>query len=153
MKPDSITIAYLAIGAKRNESFAGLAKVYGEVETIDRVISFAEALDGRFEVVNDRNQFDGCFAYDVAEPLGDWIVDLALQEDDFPSQHRVLSKAEVFIREHMPEAPAISDKEAMDAIQQLLSGQDWSGADDLNRIAEIARATGRTLADIDDEAA
>lgn len=153
MKADSITIAFLALGAKDSEHFDELAKQYGQVEAIDRVIGFAKDVDGRFDSVNERSQFYGCFAYDVAEPLGDWIVEMAFEEESFPSPAQVLFKAEALMREHMPEEPALSDREAMDAIEKLLSGNEWPGADGLNQIAEIARATGRTIADIDDVAA
>lgn len=40
----------------------------------------------------------------------------------------------------------MNDTDALDAIARLLSGQEWS-PDTLDGIADIVRATGRTVAD------
>jgi hypothetical protein len=39
----------------------------------------------------------------------------------------------------------ITDSEAMRRIQLVLDGREWSGADDLETIAEVVRATGREI--------
>ena len=39
----------------------------------------------------------------------------------------------------------ITDSEAMRRIQLVLDGREWSGADDLQAITEVIRATGREI--------
>lgn len=50
----------------------------------------------------------------------------------------------------------ISDTEAIEAIHRLLSGREWSGADDMQEIAILIQETGRevlpTSEDTDDDA-
>jgi hypothetical protein len=41
----------------------------------------------------------------------------------------------------------LPDVQALDAVAALLSAQDWS-SDQLNAVAEMVRATGRTIADL-----
>ena len=43
----------------------------------------------------------------------------------------------------------MTDPDALDAITNLMSAQDWS-PDTLNAVADIVRATGRTIADSDE---
>jgi hypothetical protein len=43
--------------------------------------------------------------------------------------------------------PVLPDAQALDAVAALLSAADWS-SDHLNEVAEMIRATGRTIAEI-----
>ncbi|MBI2216352.1 MAG: hypothetical protein HYU51_03550 [Candidatus Rokubacteria bacterium] len=42
-------------------------------------------------------------------------------------------------------ARRITDSEAMRRIHRILDGREWSGADDLEAVAEVVRATGREI--------
>lgn len=43
--------------------------------------------------------------------------------------------------------PVLPDTQALDAVAELLSAADWS-SDHLNAVADMVRATGRTIADL-----
>ena len=43
--------------------------------------------------------------------------------------------------------PVLSESEALDAVAALLSAEDWS-SDHLNAVADMVRATGRTISDL-----
>ena len=77
---DALTIAYIAIGVhtallENNELPAGYQG--GQLEFVDTIIQHADMLDGMYEEV--ANDFDGVFAYEIAEPFGElyaeqWIL-------------------------------------------------------------------------------
>ena len=43
--------------------------------------------------------------------------------------------------------PVLAEKQALDAVAELLSAADWS-SDHLNAVADMVRATGRTIEDV-----
>jgi hypothetical protein len=50
--------------------------------------------------------------------------------------------------ERVASAARKADREALDAIATFLTGREWT-ADTLSYVAELIRATGRTIADVD----
>jgi len=55
------------------------------------------------------------------------------------------------MRERIYVGPGVlSDKDALDIIEDVLDGQEWQ-ASDLDVVANVVRATGRTIGDIDEE--
>ena len=80
--PDPLTIAYMAIGAQKVlDKHPELAHRYdgGELELISDVIQYAGYAD---ELATQKTfELSGVFVYEVAEPLGQYVVERMLVRD------------------------------------------------------------------------
>ncbi|WP_444679572.1 hypothetical protein [Halomonas sp. E19] len=141
---DPTTLAFLAAGFLGSEQADAASKLgLSRIDVVERLTALAPALDALYEQHGE--DYEGCFAYDVAEPMGGWY---ALYMDE----HGQLPNEEEFLEEgcrYLGLEPRSPEAKALDAIQAVLSGQEWN-PDHLDAVAAIVRGTGREIKDCDD---
>lgn len=100
---DPITFAYLAM-AVRSANPAERQRAYdafeGEIHTVDIVTSYAGLIDAVYERLVGKDGWDGVFAYDVAEPMGLYLMS-RLASGTQPSATEVQQETERLIRAHL----------------------------------------------------
>ena len=74
------------------------------------------------------------------------VPDAALTEGEW-EELDTMSDSEVSSLAKERGRPVLPDTQALDAVAELLSAADWS-SDHLNAVADMIRATGRTIEDI-----
>lgn len=102
---DLITLAYMVKGACDNGD--RLERVVTEMQTseltvIQELIDLVHCVDDAFYELEE-GSFDACFAYDVAEPAGHWIMEEAHKRGHMPSPGEVLDQARLLTRAHVYE--------------------------------------------------
>ncbi|MDA5564343.1 hypothetical protein PJK54_11780 [Cobetia sp. MMG027] len=93
---DNVTLAYLALGASQAKEFSQAVDALeeGELGFIGRVTEFAPILDMAWRVLDKTDvSYEGVFAYDIAEPVGRWLVKQYLIRDEFPRPFLVYQHA------------------------------------------------------------
>lgn len=103
---DPVTIAYVVKGFVdeardiHDEGIHGLTNIVarGEIEMLSQVADLASAVDATFDGVDTAN-YDGCFAYEVAEPMGASIARHIKQMKKLPSEEEVTDEARGLVKE------------------------------------------------------
>lgn len=99
---DLTTVIYVAKGFMSNvDLFDKANRCYcqgGELELLTEVGRLAQYTDKTYEDL--ALHYDGVFAYDIAEPLGEWMVEWLVQHEDLPSPDLVVIKATELLKRH-----------------------------------------------------
>ncbi|MGJ8517643.1 hypothetical protein [Carnimonas bestiolae] len=76
-EPDLMTVAYLALGARQSDNFKAVCDRHGLCEDglIDWVITYAGFVDAIYAEPDVQDYWHGVWVHDVAEPLGQWMID------------------------------------------------------------------------------
>lgn len=73
---DLLDVAFVAIGidaAFRDPTMSGYDG--GQLELVGEVLAFVPLLDAHYQAHFKGDGFDGCWAYEVAEPFGQWCAE------------------------------------------------------------------------------
>lgn len=103
---DPITFAYLAMAVRSTcpeERHRAYDAHDGEINTVDIVTSYADAIDAVYGRLVGNDGWDSVFAYDVVEPMGIYIMSV-LATGTKPNVTDVQSETERLIRQHLAAA-------------------------------------------------
>ena len=104
VKVDDLTLVYMTNGACNNTKYLEKARDIvgeGELEYLNHVIELAGGVEEEFVRLNTNGSYYGCFAYEVAEPIGEWITEQTILNDAMPSKEDVVAMAARLISQHI----------------------------------------------------